>query len=162
MYIYIYIYLRYIYVKCNQSSRDFRNWPLRCSHIAQLASQSLHTFFASLSSYINFEAVCTTGNNMLFIHYLQCKHNMFSNHLCKKGTAIKASSSLLREEASPFWVTIFIPSLNVLAEWSLDAIVYILASWKPKSTQENTLRVATAPASKLIHVSSVNFEHNVH
>lgn len=84
------IYLRYIYVKCNQSSRDFRNWPLRCSHIAQLASQSLHTFFASLSSYINFEAVCTTGNNMLFIHYLQCKHNMFSDIICaRKGLQSK-------------------------------------------------------------------------
>lgn len=84
------IYLRYIYVKCNQSSRDFRNWPLRCSHIAQLASQSLHTFFASLSSYINFEAVCTTGSNMLFIHYLQCKHNMFSDIICaRKGLQSK-------------------------------------------------------------------------
>lgn len=80
----------YIHVKCNQSSGDFRNWPLRCSHIAQLASQSLHTFFASLSSYINFEAVCTTGSNMLFIHYLQCKHNMFSDIICaRKGLQSK-------------------------------------------------------------------------
>lgn len=77
-------------LSCEMQSkfRDFKKRLLRCSNIAQLAFQSLHTFFASLRSYLNLGAACTTvGKQHTLIHYLQpsMTHVHLEKHLCKKG-----------------------------------------------------------------------------
>lgn len=77
------------------------------------------------------------------IYYIVKTELYRSQQQCIKVAAIKASSSLLREELSLVGLTMDIPSNKVLAEWARE---FILASWKPKSTERKELHLwLTAP-----------------
>ena len=86
-------------LSCEMQSkfRDFKKRPLRCSNIAQLAFQSLHTFFASLRSYLNLGAACTTVRKQHTLHTLLATQHVtcaFRKTLVQERAAIKAAFSL--------------------------------------------------------------------